>query len=56
MELDMIVVLGLALAFFGAITYLILKERNRQRPQAAEIQVLPQNNNRPVDRQKKRKL
>ena len=42
MELDMIVVLGLAMLFFGGIIYLIWKERTREKTLAAEAAPLLQ--------------
>jgi cbb3-type cytochrome oxidase subunit 3 len=38
MESDMIVVLGLALVFFGGICYILWNERKKQQSQAERIQ------------------
>jgi len=56
MEADMIVVLGLALFFFGGISYLLWKERNRQKPRAVEMQVFSQDSRQPVEKPNRRKL
>lgn len=55
MELDMIVVLGLAALFFGAIIYLVVKERAGNATRAADIPLASQEDNEPVIRRKKRK-
>jgi hypothetical protein len=55
MELDTIIVLSLALVFFGGITYLIWKERNNQKPHGAEIQALLHDNQRPIEKLDRRK-
>jgi hypothetical protein len=56
MEPDIIVVLGLALVFFGGIGYILWKENNRNKPQAAEIQASSQENRRPIEKPSKSKL
>jgi hypothetical protein len=56
MESDMIVILGLALAFFGGIGYIILKERNGRKSQTAELQTFSQDNRQPIEKPNKRKL
>jgi cbb3-type cytochrome oxidase subunit 3 len=56
MEADMIVVLCLALFFFGGISYILWKERNKQKPRAAEMQVFSQDGRQPGGKPKRRKL
>jgi hypothetical protein len=53
---DMIIVLGLALAFFGGIGYLAWKENSRQKPKAVKITVSLQDNRPPIEELGKRKL
>jgi hypothetical protein len=55
MELDMIVVLGLALLFFGGIVFLIWKDREKEHSQVAEVPMQPQNRPRPTEKRKARK-
>jgi hypothetical protein len=55
MEADTIVILGLALLFFGGITYLIWKERNREKTQVADVPILSQDSSQPVEKHKTRK-
>jgi hypothetical protein len=55
MESDMIVILGLALMFFGGIGYIVWKERNGQKSQAAELHALAQTNGQPIEKSIKRK-
>jgi|WetSurMetagenome_2_1015567.scaffolds.fasta_scaffold1007267_1 hypothetical protein len=56
MESDMIVVLGLALFFFGGISYLLWKERNKPKPRAAEMQAFSQDSRQPVEKHNRKKL
>jgi hypothetical protein len=56
MESDIIVVLGLALVFFGGIGYILWKENNRNKPQTAETQTLSQDNRQSIEKLSKRSL
>ena len=44
MEIDMIVVLVLALMFFGGVVWLVIKERNKEKPLSEGTPALVQNN------------
>jgi Flp pilus assembly protein CpaB len=54
MESDIIIILGLALVFFGGIGYMQWKEHNKQKLQAAEIQASSQDNRQPIEKLSKR--
>ena len=55
MELDDIVVLCLAILFFGGIGYLAVKERKKEMPQDVQPAAPPQTNNGGTEQRKKRK-
>jgi hypothetical protein len=52
---DVIVILGLAVIFFGGIGYIMWKERNRQKPQGSGTQDLLQDSRPPIEALGKRK-
>jgi hypothetical protein len=52
---DMIVVLGLALAFFGGVGYLAWKERNKKKPQDGDSQSVSQEYGRPIKKLDRKK-
>jgi hypothetical protein len=54
MEVGMIVVLGLALLFISGIIYLILKERNNDTSEIAEIPIWVQDSKPPAKKEKKK--
>jgi hypothetical protein len=55
MDLDVIVVLCLALPFFGGIGYLIIKNRGRQEPQAGGVREASKENETAAGRKSGRK-